>query len=206
MPCIIVGAGDFFGFKRPVEENDFVIAADGGYDHCIRAGVKPDLVIGDFDSRESVPEGDNVIVVPVEKNDTDTHLAMQEGLKRGFATFEIYGAFGGKRFSHTMANIQMLSELSHIGRHGFMYGDGYCATAVTDEGIALGGDREGYLSVFSMSDVSRGVTIAGAKYELKDAELTSSFALGVSNEFVPGTEARIIVQDGTLLIVYGIPS
>lgn len=206
MSCIIVGAGDFAGFVRPKGEKDFLIAADKGYDYCINAGVTPDLVVGDFDSRGSVPEGDNVIVVPEEKNDTDTHLALIAGIKRGFATFEIYGALGGSRLSHTLANLQMLSELSHLGRHGFMYGNGFCATAITDEGIALGGDREGMLSVFSMSDVSNGVTISGAKYELKDAQLTNTFALGVSNEFVKGSEAQIIVDDGTLLIIYEIPS
>ena len=60
-------------------------------------------------------------------------------------------------------------------------------------------------SVFSMSDVSEGVTISGAKYELKDAELTNTFALGVSNQFIRGNETQLIVENGTLLIIYEIP-
>lgn len=206
MPCIIVGAGDFSGFRRKITEKDFVIAADAGYDYCIREGVTPDIVVGDFDSRGSIPDRPDVIAVPCEKDDTDTHLALKKGLEKGFTAFEIYGALGGKRLSHTVANLQMLSELSHIGRHGFMYGDGYCATAITDEGIALGGQRKGMLSVFSMSDTAKGVTISGAKYELENAVLTNSFSLGVSNEFVDGREAQIIVTEGTLLIIYEIPS
>ena len=128
-----------------------------------------------------------------------------KGLEKGYNTFEIYGAAGGARLAHTIANIQMLSELSHLGRHGFLYGNGFCATAITDEGIVLAGDREGMFSVFSMSDVSEGVTISGAKYELKDAELTNTFALGVSNQFIRGNETQLIVENGTLLIIYEIP-
>ena len=31
---------------------DFIIAADGGAQHCISLGVTPDVIIGDFDSLE----------------------------------------------------------------------------------------------------------------------------------------------------------
>jgi thiamine pyrophosphokinase len=44
------------------------------------------------------------------------------------------------------------------------------------------------------------VCIRGAKYELHDAELTSDFPLGVSNEWA-APEAEISLREGTLLIV-----
>ena len=47
--CIIVGAGELTVSKIPVEEEDLVIAADGGYAYCRRLGIRPDLILGDFD-------------------------------------------------------------------------------------------------------------------------------------------------------------
>ena len=91
--CIIVGAGELTVSKIPVEEEDLVIAADGGYAYCRRLGIRPDLILGDFDSidcanaelvkeiRETEPE--RVITLPVEKDDTDMLAALKEGLRRG---------------------------------------------------------------------------------------------------------------------------
>ena len=58
----------------------------------------------------------------------------------------------------------------------------------------------GYLSVFSLSEVSRGVTLKGLMYTLEKGELRNDFPLGVSNEFIIDEEAEITVEDGTLLI------
>ena len=61
--------------------------------------------------------------------------------------------------------------------------------------------REGcYLSVFSMSDKSTGVSIKGTKYELEDAELTNDYPLGVSNEFV-SKKAAVSVKNGCLMVI-----
>ena len=48
--CIIIGAGDLNVSQIPVQEEDFVIAADGGFSYCELLEVKPDLIIGDLDS------------------------------------------------------------------------------------------------------------------------------------------------------------
>lgn len=58
--CYIVGAGDNSGTNFTKKENDFVIAADGGFEKIHQLGIEPDLVIGDFDSLGYVPVGGNV--------------------------------------------------------------------------------------------------------------------------------------------------
>ena len=85
---------------------DFVLCADGGWEIARGMGVRPDLVIGDFDS--SAQPGDGAVErVPVEKDDTDTMLCVKRGLAMGFDDFLIVGGFGG-RTDHTLANIQSL--------------------------------------------------------------------------------------------------
>ena len=59
--CVIVGAGELdsnFLENFPWHENDYIICADGGLYHAQRAGIHPDLLIGDQDSFvEGFPKG-----------------------------------------------------------------------------------------------------------------------------------------------------
>ena len=66
--CWIVGAGEFDATRFAPAPGDFVIAADGGLKYLDALGVKPDLVLGDFDSLGRVPAGGNVLRYPPEKD------------------------------------------------------------------------------------------------------------------------------------------
>ena len=198
--CYIVGAGDcpFLSVKK--ELGDIIIAADGGLKHLENFGFSADIAIGDFDSLGHVPNGDNVIRMKPEKDVTDMYAAVEEGIKRGFDRFEIFGATGG-RLDHTLANIQLAALLAEKNVEHRIHGDGYSIVALNKSSVSFDSSFNGYISVFAHSDVCSGVTIDGLKYELKDATLTNTFTLGVSNEFV-GRESRISVEKGTLLVVY----
>ena len=86
--CIIVSAGHFVPVEIISEKDDIVIACDAGLEHCLRVDVRPDYIIGDFDSldpeyldmvnemRGSDPE--KVITLPHEKDDTDTLAAIKD--------------------------------------------------------------------------------------------------------------------------------
>ncbi len=196
--CHIVGAGDFYGIS--VEKGDFVIAADGGYRYLKELGIKPDIVIGDFDSLKFTPSGENVILLPKEKDDTDMDAAVKEGLNRGFLDFVFYGATGG-RLDHTLANLQLIAKLSQSGATAVIDGGDIMVTAITDSQICFGEEAEGCVSVFSHTDISTGVTLKGLKYELENSELKNTFSLGISNEFC-GISSAISVEKGTLIVTY----
>jgi thiamine pyrophosphokinase len=192
-----MGAGEYFG-SFTCNAGDLIIAADGGLDRLRTLGIEPDIIIGDFDSAETVPEGGNVVVLPHEKDDTDTLAAVRYGLAQDIHEFHIWGGTGG-RADHTAANIQVLAFLSKNDSRGFLYGDGMIIIAVTNGSIIITGERGRYVSVFSHSDVSYGVTLSGLRYPLDSATLTNTFPVGVSNEFTCG-EAEITVEIGTLII------
>ncbi len=175
-----------------------MIAADGGLDRLRSIGTEPDIMIGDFDSARAMPEGGNVILLPRDKDDTDTLAAVRYGLERGFREFYIWGGTGG-RADHTAANVQTLAFLSKNGARGYLFGSGETVTAVTDGSITVRSEEEAHISVFSHSDNSCGVTLSGLRYPLSDAELTNAFPVGVSNR-ITGGEAVITVKKGTLMI------
>ena len=199
--CWCVGAGDFDAARFAPAPGDFVIAADGGLKYLETLGVKPDLILGDFDSLGTVPAGSNVLRYPPEKDDTDMMIAVKEGLRRGFVRFALFGGLGG-RLGHTLANIQTLMYLSKHGARGFLAGERETVTAVTDGTISFPAACSGYISIFCLDEPARGVTLRGLKYPLTDAVLTSSVPLGVSNEFT-GAAATVTVKNGTLVIVWG---
>ncbi len=202
--CFIFAAGDFFGLRERPAPGDLVIAADAGYRLCRRLGIDPALVLGDFDSMPE-PSGVPVQRVPVEKDDTDTMLAVKLGLERGCREFYLYGGTGGKRLDHTLANFQALLYLRRSGARGWLYGDDFCWTAVENETLTLRRQVDwGLVSVFPMAGEARGVDETGLQYPLENAALRPEVAVGVSNHFA-ADEAAVTVRDGALLVGWELP-
>lgn len=199
--CVIFGAGEYGTAAPQIKEGDFLIAADGGYSHCLAHGLTPELFIGDFDSADEkcVDFSGETIRLPREKDLTDSEASVKEALKRGYKSFAFYGCLGG-RLDHTLANISLLKGLSQGGFPAVMYGSDCNITAVTDGTASLPSGEKGTVSVFSLSEQSEGVYIRGLKYPLENTLLKSTVSLGVSNEFT-GKPAYIGVKKGTLLII-----
>lgn len=197
--CVIFCAGGFDRLIAPVEKNDYIIAADGGYTHIQALGIQPNAVLGDFDSLGYTPE--NAVVFPVEKDDTDAMLAVRHGLSLGYKDFLIYGALDGPRLDHTLAALQTLLFLAEHDARGVLVGLTQVATAVKNETAVFPRTSAGILSLFAIGEIARGVTLTGLQYRLTDGELSPRFPLGVSNHFT-GEEARVTVKDGTLIMLW----
>ena len=197
--CLIITGGEFAPFAPP-EEGEYVIACDRGYEHARRAGIRPDLVVGDLDSCRVELEPDVPLRrLPVEKDDTDTMSALRLALSEGFRDIRLVCALGG-RLDHLLANLQALAFAAARGASVRIESPDTEIRTLRDGSLRLP-RREGYsLSVFAVDGVCRGLCIRGAKYTLEDAELRPDFPLGASNEW-SAEEAEISVQEGTLLIV-----
>lgn len=197
--CYIVGAGEVTELSFDPEEEDLVIACDGGYEYCRKWDKRVNLVIGDFDSLGYVPEHPNVIRLKPEKDDTDTACAIRAGLEQGFQRFIVYGGTGG-RISHTIANIQLLCSLARKGCYGILIGKDVWYRVIYNEEVCFPREMSGYLSVFCMGERALGVYERGLKYPLEDATLVKENPLGVSNEFT-GKESMVSVKEGMLLLI-----
>lgn len=202
--CFIFAAGSFFGLRERPAPGDLVIAADAGYRLCRSLSVAPDLALGDFDSMPE-PVGVPVRRVPVEKDDTDTMLALKTGLEEGCREFYLYGFAGGKRLDHTLANLQSLLYLRRRGARGWLYGDDFVWTAIENESLTIHKEVEwGLFSAFCLGDRAGGIDEVGFQYPLEDATLTPEFPLGVSNHILE-PEATVTVRDGALLVGWELP-
>lgn len=215
--CFLYGAGEYYNFTPLTpDDTDFVIAVDGGYNYIKQTGIHTSLLIGDFDSVNSRNDisgytGD-ILEYPPKKDYTDMQLAINEGIRRGYSSFIIYGALGG-RFDHSIANIQLLANLSAKGLHVYLIGNRQIITGITNSSLIGSAISTGnrcqdmlapicgnYISVFAHSDICEGVTLSGLAYNTDHITLNNTYPLGTSNEFT-ANDYTISVEHGTLIIV-----
>lgn len=210
--CVIIGAaeiGNYVRMKKYLRPEDFVIYCDGGLKHAAeeRLSRMPDLVVGDFDSysldawrAKRFAEDTETIVLPCEKDDTDTVYAMKEGLKRGFRDFLFLGVIGG-RLDHTLGNVYMLEYLARAGAAGKIVDDVSEMQLISEGETAFVEESWAYFSLLNISGRAQGITIKGAKYPLNQAEIESWYQYGISNEVLTGQKAEIRVEKGSLLLI-----
>ena len=200
--CVIVGGADIsnYGFIREqLCDDDFVVFCDSGLKHLEQLQVKPSLIVGDFDSHENPHLDVETIVLPCEKDDTDTVFAIKEALKRGFDNFLLIGVVGA-RLDHTLGNVSILLHLDSLGKKGCIIDDYSEMEIVSDKPISIC-DQYAFFSLLNISGCAKGITITGAKYPLSGAEISREYQYGVSNEVLPGESATVSVTNGKLLLI-----
>ncbi len=198
--CVIIGSAPINNYEKIKKHiNDaFVIYCDGGLKHQNVLNVKPNLIVGDFDSYK-MPETDvETIVLPCEKDDTDTFYAVKEAIKRGFSEFVLIGVMGG-RFDHTMGNISMLLYLYEKGKNAEIIDD-YSQIKIIGNATEYISDEFLYFSLNNILGDAKGVNVKNAKYPLENADIKASSAIGVSNEVLKGKTAEVYINDGIMLL------
>lgn len=186
--CVIISAGPFRDpvyLKSLLEEEDMVIAADGGWQLAMLMGVEPSVLIADFDSLPAPCASDSVkvITLPEQKDDTDTAFAMKWAYESGFREFLLLGCTGGRldHYQATLAtaadyakkdcDITLMDEQNEI--HWLTPGS-YAFPTIAGEKVSLfafGGDVEGLFG-------------EGLLYPISDLALSPFNPLCVSNAAV----------------------
>lgn len=197
--CLLVSGGEFSPVPD-IEAYDMIIACDKGYEHCKKMNVTPDIVIGDLDSCtvNISPETNLKKLNPI-KDDTDTISSVRYALSMGYHQIDICCAFGG-RLDHSIANIQTAAFIMEHGASTCITGTDTMLFSINNGSITLPKKNNCYLSVFSISDISTGVSIKGTKYEVTNISLTNTYPIGTSNEWV-NDAATISVEHGMLIAV-----
>jgi len=200
--CVIVGGADInnYAFVRErLREDDYIIFCDSGLKHMDALNAKPGLIVGDFDSHDNPRLDVETIVLPCEKDDTDTFFAVKEAVKRGFEDFLLIGVVGA-RLDHSLANLSILLHLDSLGRSGCIIDDYSEMEIVSKEPVSIGDDYS-FFSLMNITGIAKGITVRGAKYPLENAEITCEYQYGVSNEVLKGERAVVSVGEGKLLLI-----
>ena len=200
--CVIVGGADInnYGYIRSLlRADDYVIFCDSGLKHMDRLSARPGLIVGDFDSHDRPGLDVETIVLPRAKDDTDSVFAAKEALRRGFEDFLLIGVVGA-RLDHTLANVSILLQLDSLGKRGCIVDD-YSEMEIVSEEAVYVDESFSYFSLLNIDGSARGVSIEGAKFPLKDAEISCEYQYGVSNEVLSGEKAKISLREGRLLLI-----
>ena len=200
--CVVVGGADINNYEyiqSRLCENDFIVFCDSGLKHLEALKVKPSLIVGDFDSHDNPHLDVETIVLPCEKDDTDTVFAVKEAVKRGFENFLLIGVVGA-RLDHTLGNVSILLYIESIGRKGIIIDD-YSEMEIVSNEAAYIEDSCSFFSLLNISGTARGIKIENAKYPIDESEITCKYQYGISNEVLRGKKAMVTVKEGNLLLV-----
>lgn len=200
--CVIVGGADIENYDavcRKTRNDDYFIYCDSGLRHMEKLGVAPNLIVGDFDSHEKPNLSVETIVLPREKDDTDTFFAAKEAVKRGFDEFILIGTVGG-RLDHTLGNVSVLLYLFSLGKKAEMIDDYSEMQIVADKTVFVDSSYS-YFSLLNITGEAEGITEKNVKYPLENAKITCEYQYGISNEVLPGKTAEITVKKGKALLI-----
>ena len=196
--CAIISGGAFSPLEN-IEKAAFIIACDQGLAYAQRCKVKPDLLVGDFDSYQGkIPDGVPRLELPAEKDDTDTMAAVRCAVDEGWKRIALYCAFGG-RLDHLLGNLQAAAFAVKNGAAVEIIDEDNRAQLFSNASVVIP-ERPGYsLTLLALSDTCRNVTAEGVKYPLAGETLTNAFPIGVSNEW--RGDARVSVGEGVLMVL-----
>jgi thiamine pyrophosphokinase len=204
---LIISSGyieDFRTLTEQAKNMDYILAADGGIRYLIEAGIKPDAVIGDFDSideasREFIlKENIQTFKFPIEKDETDTELAIRHLLKIGCDDITLVGVTGS-RLDHTLANIYLLKQLLDVGVKGKIFNNNNTIYLVNRELILMKKENY-YISLIPISTEGIVVTLKGFYYPLENFKIEFGSTLGISNKIVDEF-GKIEIHKGEALII-----
>lgn len=200
--CVIIGGADIGNYEHicsRLRKDDFAVYCDSGLKHMEALQAKPNLIVGDFDSHENPHLEVETIVLPCEKDDTDTVFAVKEAVKRGFDDFLLIGVVGA-RLDHTLGNVSILLYLHSLGKKAVILDDYSEMEIVSEQPVSIP-DSYAYFSLLNISGCAKGISIRGAKYPLENGEITCEYQYGISNEVLSGQTASVSVSNGKLLLI-----
>lgn len=194
------------------QKNAFLIAADRGLEALVSLGLRPNAVIGDFDSASketidqvnSFEKEDDITVIrlnPV-KDDTDTEAAVRFALENNKEPGDIYILGGtGSRVDHILGNISILGLGHEFGKKIILLDENNRIELLFEGRTILKEEAFGdFVSLIPFGDEVTGLTLKGFKYPLKNGTLKGFNSLGISNEIV-SKEAQISFDSGLLIMV-----
>jgi thiamine pyrophosphokinase len=187
--------------------DDLIIAADGGARHCLKLGLRPQVVIGDFDSTSPDEletlrlQGAEIIAFPARKDYTDLELALLEAWQRGADQVLLLAALG-RRWDQSLANLLLPAAFPGL-RISLVDGPQEITFIHPGEVLEINGQAGDTVSLIALGGNAKGVTTHGLEYPLMAETLHLGSTRGISNLLLPeastGDKASVTLEAGLLL-------
>ena len=196
--CARISGGEFSPLTD-IETADFIIACDKGYEYAKSQCITPNLIIGDFDSYSGgLPSEIPVLTLPCEKDETDTMSGVNYAVNHGFSKILLFCAFGG-RLDHLLGNLQASAFAAKAGLIVKIIDRDNEVYVFSNSSVLIPKKENFSISVIALTDKCENVTVLGGKYELKNAVLTNTSTLGISNEW--DRDISISLTGGVLAVI-----
>jgi thiamine pyrophosphokinase len=185
---------------------DLVIAADGGARHAAGLGRTIDLWVGDGDSLGAAglealrAAGTPTELSPVDKDESDTELAVLAAVAAGARRVTILGALGGNRIDHALANVWLLAHPALGDRLACLVDERARIRLLPGGRHDMGGRIGDVVSLFAFGGDADGLTTDGLRYPLSDEPLRAGWTRGLSN-VREAADASLEVRSGLVLVV-----
>ena len=185
---------------------DIIIAADSGAETALRLGHIPAYVVGDFDSLDAQlveqlrARGSQIITAAVEKDETDTELAVQLAIEQGATSITLLGALGGDRFDHTIANVLLLVGFDTVPIQ-IIDGPSTCWLLRGPGHSSIVGQPGDLLSLLPLMGDATGIRTSGLYYPLNGETLRFGKPRGASNVLTE-ERAEVSLEGGMLLVIH----
>ena len=181
-------------YKKDQEE--YLIAVDGGLNTISEMNLVADLAIGDFDSCD-INEYNcykEKITYNKIKDESDLELAVIHAFNLNFEKIVIYNATGN-RLDHFYASILLLNKFS---KKNIEIVNNNNKIKVINETTVFKKSEYKYISFFALEeDVV--ITLEGFYYNIKDYKLETSNPLGLSNEIKE--EGKVVINNKKVLVI-----
>lgn len=179
-------------------EADLIVAADGGANRALKAGLPVDWIVGDLDgvtaeALRRMPPGR--VVRDEDRNDSDLEKAMRFVHGRGFDSAIIVGAIG-ERLDHTLGTLAVIAAWHD--RIDIRVIDDHFTTIVVDPALEFEAPLGTMVSLVAPAGAT-GVTTRGLRYALRNARLAFS-TRGIHNEVV-SNPVRVEVTKGPMFLL-----
>lgn len=188
-----------------LEDNPLIICCDSGMEHGKNLNLKPDYIVGDFDSvSKGTFEYFKEMKVPTykfpkEKDETDTQLGISVALEEGATDIVIIGGIGS-RFDHTLANSHLLLSLVKKKVRGRLVNHNNSVELI-NKSTVIYGEKGEIISTIPLSMVVKGLTLKGFMYPLENRDLFLDDDLVPVSNILIEEQGEILFEDGFLFVI-----
>ena len=181
-----------------------VIAADSGFHHAQRLGLKVDVVVGDLDSIETdegylTSRGILVERHPTEKDASDLALAVRFAQSLGAQQIHILTG-GSGRLDHLITGLLLLGSTQRLGHQIVTHcGNSRAVALRAGQDFELETSRGSWITLIAIEGDTR-VHTEGLRWNFSPAvPLTPFSSEGLSNEIL--AQPTIEVRSGIILVI-----